>query len=231
MIRSVMNIKGGVAKTLTSVQLAAGLAKKGKKCLLIDADAQGSSSRTLLPDHYFYRSGEPTLGDVLLKKVEIHDCIYHTRTENLDIIPATYELAADVFIMQSPAFSLAELRLKSLLKEIEDEYDEVIIDNNADYNILLMNSTYAADEIIIPTSLDRASIEGVDFTLRKCKEMVESFDRESSLKYTILILKVTRTRIDRDVCEELRKVYQDNVYDTQIRFQANPVKQADYSYS
>ena len=155
-IISVANQKGGVGKTTTTVNLGASLAFVGKKILLVDSDAQGNATSGMgirKPDvtHDIY--------DVLVNEVPIQDAIYPTSRENLDIVPATLQLAGAEIELTS--MMARESRLKMALNEVKDQYDFILIDCPPSLGHLTINAFTASDSILIPVQCEYYALEGL----------------------------------------------------------------------
>lgn len=151
-ITAVINQKGGVGKTTTSMNLAAGLNYRGMRVLLLDMDAQGNSSMTMGAQKSNY-----TIMDVLLNRCSIDEAKQSVGI-NLDIVPGSEELVgADMNLTEVGK----EYRLKEALEKITDSYDHVIIDTPPALGILTVNALTAADDIIIPTQADLYSLDAI----------------------------------------------------------------------
>src|SRR4051812_31966597 len=124
MIISVASQKGGVGKTTTSISLAAGLGRKGKKTLLIDIDSQANSSKVLIPD-YPKLSREETIYTTILERKPLP--VHPTQVPNLSIVPS-HILLSNTDVLLSTAVDHREARLKAQLQKIQDQYDFVFID-------------------------------------------------------------------------------------------------------
>ena len=223
MIRAILTVKGGVGKTTTAMNLAAGFAYAGRKTLLIDFDGQANLSNILLPDI----TPEKTITDVMAGEANIRDCIYPTRVRNLDIVPSSIYLFAIERRMLQETAGIQQFKLRRALKDLK-EYDEIVIDNNPSLNMCSTNALCACDEVIIPTVADKGSEDGIVLTLDHCKEILEQIDGVD-FNYMILITMLQRTTTDRLYCERIRENYGNNhVYQSQIRFQAKPVKDAGF---
>ncbi len=222
MITSIWNVKGGVGKTLTSINLAAGFAKEGKKTLLVDMDGQSSVSYLLFPEREF-DDGDLTIVDALAGTGEISECIYHTNIENLDVIPATiYLFTVEKQMLVNTSSGIQQTKLKKLLKKLQG-YDEIIIDNNPSINLCTTNALCACDRLIIPADLEKGALKGIELTLQHSQEILENIDG-ANFEIRILPTKIQRNKIDTETLEELKMAYGSMVYQTNIRYQAAPIK-------
>src|SRR6266550_2913969 len=148
MIISVASQKGGVGKTSTAISLAAGLARKNKKVLLIDIDSQANSSKVLVPN-YQALPKEQTLFATILHRLPL--AVYPTPIPNLDIVPS-HILLSNTDVELTTAIDHREERLKRELDTIKDRYDYVFIDCPPALSWLTVNAFTASDHVIIVVS-------------------------------------------------------------------------------
>lgn len=216
------NIKGGAGKTTSVTTVSHMLASKGYKVLLVDIDPQASSTSTYHEiDFYeaFYRpterldySTKTLLTDIT---VDVHKCIRQTEYENLDIIPADFTLIEAEREIVLDESAPQQNRLKIHLKKIESEYDFCIIDCGANAGLININALVAADDVIVPTTVDAYSLLSTKYTL----EMIESVS-EFNIKLNPIGLLYTRwekkqsNRISNELLDEK---YQDLVLPIKIR--------------
>ena len=161
-IISLVNQKGGVGKTTTSINLAAALGKEGKKTLLIDLDSQGNATTGL-----GYNSGdfEHDIYEIMTGACDIKDGIIKTKFKNLSLIPSTLNLAGiDVeFIknmLENNDFHQNE-QLRNCLSSIQEDYDYIIIDCQPSLGITTMNALVASNSVIIPVQCEFFALEGI----------------------------------------------------------------------
>ena len=219
MIRAVLTVKGGVGKTTTAMNLAAGFAYAGRETLLIDFDGQANLTNILLPDY----TPEKTITDVMAGT----ECIYPSKIKKLDVVPANIFLFAIERRMLQETAGIQQFKLRKALRSLK-AYDEVVIDNNPSLNMCSTNALCACDEVIIPTVADKGSEDGIVLTLDHCREILEQIDGVD-FDYRILITMLQRNNTDRQYCERIRKAYGDkHVFRSKIRFQAKPVKDAGF---
>ena len=167
---AIINLKGGVAKTISSVNMAYIFAKNGERTLLIDNDKQGNTSKIMKRHDYEHKTVADMLIDVAEKKdFDISDYIQKTDYENLDIITANMELLmADKNILLE-AGKARETRMRKALQQLEDRYEYCIIDNAPDINMTTINAMVAADDILVPVTIDRFAMDG----LNEIKDIIE----------------------------------------------------------
>lgn len=161
---TVTNQKGGVAKTTTAAALGFGIGQKGYKVLLVDTDAQCNLTDISFPvnekrEVIDQQDIQKSVYDIMTRKEKIKDVILHTQYENVDIVPSSIFLTdIDVQLMSSLR---REMILSDALKEVADKYDYVIIDTPPSLSWMTMNALVASDGVIIPTHLEKFSINGI----------------------------------------------------------------------
>lgn len=210
-IISVANQKGGVGKTTTTVNLGACLAFMGKKVLLIDIDAQGNATSGI-----GIRKSDVSedIYDVLVNEIPIQRVIHPTSRENLDIVPATIQLAG-AEIELTPMMA-RESRLKSSLEDIKDDYDYILIDCPPSLGHLTINSFTASDSILIPVQCEYYALEGLSQLLNTVRLVQKHFNPELRIEGVLLTMFDARTNLGTEVVEEVRKYFRERVYDTII---------------
>lgn len=191
--------KGGVGKTTTAVNLAAGLARQGFRTLLVDADAQSNATFWFVddPDTLDY-----DLEDVVSKQTPIDKVIRATRVEGLDLLPATLGLA--LLDVELVSLTRREDRIKRALGEVDDRYDIAVLDLAPSLSIVNLAALVAATDIIAPVSAKKLSMAGLGAFLR----WTDDFRAEGLIAAPLLGVVVTmvddRTRISREVVDTLR---------------------------
>ena len=210
-IISVANQKGGVGKTTTSVNLAACLAYIGKRVLLVDTDPQGNATSGIGVEK---ADVEQCMYDVLVDDVEASDVILTAKVENLDIIPATIQLAgAEIELV--PTIS-REVRLKRALEKIKDNYDYIIIDCPPSLGLLTINALTASDAVIIPVQCEYYALEGLSQLLNTVRLVQKHLNEDLKIEGVLLTMLDARTNLGIQVIEEVKKYFQDKVYRTII---------------
>lgn len=207
-IISVANQKGGVGKTTTTVNLGACLAQDGKKVLLIDSDAQGNATSGLgvrKPDV------KQDIYDVLVNEVSIKETIIKTSRENLSIVPATLQLAGAEIELTS--MMARESRLKSALAEVSDEYDFILVDCPPSLGHLTINAFTASDAILIPVQCEYYALEGLSQLLNTVRLVQKHFNPGLEIEGVLLTMYDARTNLGAEVVEEVRRYFQEKVYD------------------
>ena len=216
-IISLVNQKGGVGKTTTSINLAAALGKEGKKTLLIDLDPQGNSSTGL---GYNNADFNVDTYDVITGNCDIKKAIIKTKFMNLSLLPATISLAGvDVEfvkkLLEDNTFRQNE-QLKNALAPIEKNYDYIIIDCQPSLGILTMNALVASNSVIIPVQCEYLALEGITQLLNSIVMVQYNLNPNLRIEGVLLTMLDGRTNIGLEVMEEVRKYFKNKVFNTII---------------
>lgn len=213
-IISVINNKGGVAKTTSVVNLASALSKLNKKILIIDLDPQASLTTYLGLDPV---SLENTIYNVLTSKTNIKESILVTYDENIHIVPSSIDLsAAEVEIISKIG---REFIFKNKLEEVKDFYDYILIDNSPSLGILTVNSMIASDYIIAPVEPSYLALKGLDILISAITE-VQSLNTNLKLMGVLVTMYDSRTTHHQEVLDLLQNKYRvfDSIIKRSIRF-------------
>jgi chromosome partitioning protein len=212
MILAVINNKGGTGKTTSAVNLAAALAMKGRRTLLIDLDSQASASLSLGIDRAGFK---PSISDVILEGRGLAGTIRKTAVEGLDLVTGSPDLAdAD---LQLSKMTGRENRLKDAIAPIRADYDFIILDCPPSLGLLAVNSMVAADAFIIPTPPEYLALEGLVGLMEAVQKIHEGIGDACRL-LGILLTKVDhRRKVTEEIVQVIRGHYRDQVFRTEIR--------------
>lgn len=206
-IIAIANQKGGVGKTTTSVNLGAELAQVGKKVLLVDIDAQGNATTGVGIEK---SELDQCIYNVLVEDADVQGVIQKTATENLDVLPATIQLAgAEIELV--PTIS-REVRLQRALQPVRDEYDYIIIDCPPSLGLLTINALTAADSVIIPVQCEYYALEGLSQLLNTVRLVQKHLNKNLAIQGVLLTMLDARTNLGIQVIDEVKKYFRDKVY-------------------
>lgn len=214
---SLVNQKGGVGKTTSSINLAAALGQLGKKTLLIDMDPQSNATmglglNTSDFDHDIY--------EAISSQCEFKDAIKKTKFKNLSIVPSTLNLAGIDLefvrkMMTDNTFQRND-QLKNNLESIKEKYDYIIIDCQPSLGLCTMNALVASDAVIIPVQCEFYALEGITQLLNSIIMVQNSMNPNLRIEGVLLTMLDGRTNIGLEVIEEIRKYFKDKVFNTII---------------
>ena len=213
---SLINQKGGVGKTTTSINLAASLALLGKKILLIDLDPQCNATTGI-----GLNKGdiEKSVYNVFNGTAPIEEAIVKTKYKNLYVLPANINLAGiDIELEQSNqqmGISKAE-KLKYHIDKIRNDYDYILIDCPPALGIITTNALTASDSVIIPVQCEFFALEGITQLLKAIMYTQANLNPNLSIEGVLLTMLDARTNLGLEVVEEIRSYFKDKVYNTII---------------
>jgi chromosome partitioning protein len=199
---AVVNLKGGSGKTTTALSLVVGMARRGLRTLLVDADSQGNASMTMLDGA---AADPPTLGNVLMGQADALEAIRPTRAGGLDVLPSDARLA-DAALMLADQLG-REHRFRVALETVADRYDVVVVDCPPQMSLVTVNVLAAVGELIVPVDAGVYSVAGIA-QLRETVGQVRQFLGNRELRIGGLVMTRTHNnRATRDIADQLRAAY------------------------
>lgn len=210
---AIANQKGGVGKTTVAVNLGAGLARRGRKVLVIDLDAQGNATHVL---HRGLTEDEPGMCEILLDEGDLMSIIVPTSVENLHLAPAGESLAnADLNLASMMG---RELFLTNLIAPLKDQgFDFVLIDNGPYLGLLTINALVASDYVIVPVSCEFLPLLGLKFLLETIEKVRSKLRRNLEILGYVITMYDRRESITFKVENTLLDRFGDGVFNTRIR--------------
>lgn len=218
---AIVNQKGGVGKTTTSINLSASLGVLGKKVLMIDLDPQGNATTGVGVDK---RNIKNSIYEVLTLKSSIEESIVKTRSVNLSVIPAYLNLAGvELELLELEKRYREEnikfnrvMRLKEELDKVKDNYDYILIDCPPSLGILTTNALAAADSVLIPVQCEYYALEGIMQLINTVMLAQRKVNPNLDIEGVLLTMLSVNTNLGLEVISSIKEFFKERVYDTII---------------
>lgn len=208
---AIANQKGGVGKTTTCVNLAASLAAMQKRVLVVDCDPQGNATMASGINKFELKK---TVCQVLIDDYDIRNVLIKNTNGAFHLIPANEELtAAEVKLLD---YFGREFRLKKALSGIENNYDYVFMDCPPSLNLLTVNAMCAADSILVPLQCEYFALEGLTLLIDTVNQLAQAVNPKLRIEGILRTMFDNRNRLSTDVSDELKKNFNNLVYQTII---------------
>ena len=207
----IANQKGGVGKTTTTVNLAAGLSQIGKRVLVVDLDPQGNATMGSGVDK---RTLELTVYDVLLENATIAEARQHSAKAGYDVLGSNRELAgAEVELVE---LERRDKRLKSALEAVDGDYDFVLIDCPPSLNLLTLNGLCCAHGVLVPMQCEYFALEGLSDLVNTIKQVHANMNPALGIIGLLRVMFDSRITLQQQVSEQLKTHFGDKVFNTVI---------------
>lgn len=203
--------KGGVGKTTTTVNLSAALAEKGKRVLVVDMDPQANTTAGLGIDK---KSVTNTVYRLLIGEKEVDECILHIEAEKVDLIPSEEAFAAaEIELVEVKNESS---RLKTVLDQVSDRYDYVLIDCPPSLSLLTVNAFVAARSVLIPIQCEYYALEGLSQLIYSINLVRERLNPVLDIEGILLTMYDSRNNLTHDVEKQIQGYFHEKVFETKI---------------
>lgn len=208
---AVGNQKGGVGKTTTVVNLAAAVAQRGPRVLVVDLDPQANATSGLGVDK---RAVHPSVYEGLLQRVPLAELVRPTEIPNLSLIPSHASLSgAEVELTQHAE---REYQLQQALAPLRDQFDWIFLDCPPSLGYLTLNALVAADSVLIPLQCEYYALEGLTQLVEVLRQVQRGLNPKLEIQGVVLTMADQRTRLTSDVIREVREFFKEKVYQTVI---------------
>ncbi len=208
---SIANQKGGVGKTTSAINVSAGLAVLENKVLLIDADPQANATSGLGFDPKNVRT---SIYECIVDNVNPSEAILHTKTPNLDILPAHIDLVGAEIEMIN--MENRERMMTKVVRQLKEQYDYVLIDCSPSLGLITVNALTAADSVLIPVQCEYFALEGLGKLLNTIKIVQTRLNPTLAIEGILLTMYDVRLRLSNQVVDEVRSHFKEMVFETII---------------
>lgn len=210
-IIAISNQKGGVGKSTTAINLGASMAANDLQILVVDCDPQGNTTTGLGVEK---GPETPTLYKALIQSMGVSEVIIKTQCEGLSLIPADKHLVAvNLDLVDDPQ---REYRLSQLLEPIRNQFDYILLDCPPALDLLTLNALVAADSVLVPIQCEFFALEGISQLIETVEKIRDTFSRPLQLEGILLTMYDDRTNLARQVADDLKEFFNDDVFKTVI---------------
>lgn len=208
-VYAIVNQKGGVGKTTTTINLCACLAELGKRVLIVDIDPQGNTTSGLdVP-----KKGQ-SVYDCMIDGIDSKDIVQHTKYERLDLLPSNMDLAGgEVELVNMPD---REQRLKQAIHPLKEDYDYIFFDCPPSLGLLTINALVASHSVIVPIQCEFFALEGVAQLVDTIRLVKQSLNPQLYIEGVVMTMYDNRTNLSAQVAKEVEKHFGATVYQTYI---------------
>lgn len=214
---SILNIKGGVAKTVSTVNIAAELGRQGNSVLVIDLDPQANATKYLDS----YRHDAPSTYELL--KGENLNYMNITDYQGLTLVPSNIKLILSESEILVDTKKARETRLKKFIKGLEGQFDYILIDCPPSLGVLTTNALAASEYVLVPIKIDKFALDGFEYLLSSIEETREEFNEKLKL-LGVFVTMDKATKINKDIKEELNQELGDKFFKQTIRENVDVIK-------
>ena len=210
-IIAVVNQKGGVGKTTTTVNLTSAVGAIGKRCLLVDLDPQGNATSGVGIDK---RQSAVSVYELLIGKADAESAVKSTPFRNVDVLPSSIQLAgAEIEVVE---LGRRESRLKAVLAALRERYDYIFIDCPPSLGLLTLNGLCAADTLLVPIQCEYYALEGLSQLMATVRQVKRLYNPQLELEGVLLTMFDGRLNLTQQVVAEVKRFFPRKVFATPI---------------